>query len=56
MKRYALARPAGAGQPRPEDGLRRLRLVRMEQIAEREREARSSPGADQGLPRSTPPP
>lgn len=39
VKRYALARPA-AGRPRPEEGVRRLRLVRMEEIAEQEREKR----------------
>jgi len=35
LKRYALARPGAA---RREEGVRRLRLVRMEAIAEQERE------------------
>ena len=37
VKRYALARP-GAAQARREEGVKRLRLVRMEAIAEAERE------------------
>lgn len=41
VRRYALARP-GAGRPR-EEGVRRLRLVRMEAIAEAEREAEGGP-------------
>jgi hypothetical protein len=36
VKRYALARP-GTAKPRREEGLRRLRLVRMESIAEQDR-------------------
>lgn len=37
VKRYALARP-GIAKARPEEGIRKLRLVRMEEIAERDRE------------------
>ena len=36
VKRYALAR-SGIAKARPEEGVRRLRLVRMEAIAERDR-------------------
>lgn len=36
VKRYALAR-SGAARPHPEEGVRRLRLVRMEAIAEQDR-------------------
>ena len=36
-KRYALARP-GSAKARREEGVRRLRLVRMEAIAEQDRE------------------
>ena len=36
VKRYALARP-GTARPRPEEGIKRLRLVRMEAIAEADR-------------------
>jgi len=35
VKRYALARSAAA-RPHPEEGVRRLRLVRMEAIAEQD--------------------
>ena len=35
LKRYALARPGA--KPRPEEGVKRLRLVRMEEIAEADR-------------------
>ena len=35
VKRYALAR-SPAGRPHPEEGVRRLRLVRMEAIAEQD--------------------
>ena len=41
VKRYALAR-AGIIKARPEEGVRRLRLVRMEAIAEADR-ARQEP-------------
>jgi hypothetical protein len=37
VKRYALAR-AGIAAARPEEGVKRLRLVRMEAIAEADRE------------------
>jgi hypothetical protein len=37
VKRYALARP-GTAKGRPEEGVRRLRLVRMEAIADRDRD------------------
>lgn len=37
VRRYALARP-GVAQARREDGLKRLRLVRMEEIAELDRD------------------
>ena len=37
VKRYALARP-GIAKARSEEGVRRLRLVRMEAIAELDRE------------------
>jgi len=37
VKRYALARP-GVAKARPHEGLRRLRLVRMEAIAELDRD------------------
>jgi len=47
VKRYALARP-GATKPRLEEGIRRLRLVRMEAIAEMDR-ARAAV-APQGRP------
>jgi hypothetical protein len=36
VKRYALAR-SGIGKPRPEESVKRLRLVRMEAIAELDR-------------------
>jgi hypothetical protein len=36
VKRYALAR-SGIGRTRPEEGVKRLRLVRMEAIAELDR-------------------
>jgi hypothetical protein len=41
VKRYALARP-GPAQARREEGVKRLRLVRMEAIAERDREREPS--------------
>ena len=46
VKRYALARP-GVAKPRPEEGVRRLRLVRMEAIAQldRQRELGTPPRA-----------
>lgn len=37
FKRYALARP-GVVKPHPEERIQRLRLVRMEEIAEADRE------------------
>ena len=37
VKRYALAR-SGLGRSRPEEGVKRLRLVRMEAIAELDRD------------------
>jgi len=37
VKRYALARP-GVAKARPDEGVRRLRLVRMEAIAELDRD------------------
>ena len=39
VKRYALAR-AGVLKARPEEGVKRLRLVRMEAIAEQDRARR----------------
>ena len=36
IKRYALAR-SGTARPHPEEGVRRVRLVRMEAIAEQDR-------------------
>ena len=36
VRRYALARSA-AGRPRAEEGVRRIRLVRMEAIVEQDR-------------------
>ena len=42
VKRYALARP-GVARHRPEEGIKRLRLVRMEAIAEADRK-RERPG------------
>ena len=35
VKRYALAR-SGPARPHPEEGVRRIRLVRMEAIAEQD--------------------
>jgi hypothetical protein len=37
VRRYALAR-SGIGKARPEEGVKRLRLVRMEAIAELDRD------------------
>ena len=37
IKRYALARP-GIAKPRPDESVKRLRLVRMEAIAEADRD------------------
>jgi hypothetical protein len=37
VRRYALARP-GVAKARPEEGVKRLRLVRMEAIVEQDRE------------------
>ena len=45
VRRYALAR-SGPGQARREEGVKRLRLVRMEEIAELDREP-SPAGRDQ---------
>jgi hypothetical protein len=47
VKRYALARSSTSGRARQEEGVKRLRLVRMEEIAEldrdRERPERTRP-------------
>jgi hypothetical protein len=42
VKRYALAR-SGIAQARPEERVRRLRLVRMEAIAEEDRKREERP-------------
>ena len=47
VKRYALAR-SGIGRSRPEEGIKRLRLVRMEAIAELDRERRPT-GKDSAM-------
>ena len=47
IKRYSLARP-GIAKARPDEGVKRLRLVRMEAIAELDRRPR--PAGRQALP------
>ena len=47
MKRYALARSAATGKARPEERVRRLRLVRMEAIVQQERDRQ---GAERARP------
>jgi len=51
MKRYALARP---GAVRQQETVTRLRLVRMEQIAELDRDAPADPAARPAAPGPTP--
>ena len=43
VRRYTLARTQTAAKPRPEEGVRRLRLVRMEAIADQDREREREP-------------
>ena len=38
LKRYGLARSSSTAKSRPEEGVRRLRLVRMEALAELDRQ------------------
>ena len=46
VKRYALARPGAVPRHRPGEGVRRLRLVRMEAIAEQDRDREENQRAD----------
>lgn len=49
IKRYSLARP-GVAKARTDEGVKRLRLVRMEAIAELDRRPRPVHGGGMGRP------